>query len=37
MQGEVEPVGCGKCSVCIEARTETPIISMEDIVEGGIL
>jgi len=37
MQGEIEPVGCGKCNVCVEARTETPIISMSDIVEGGIL
>jgi len=37
MQGEEEPVGCGVCSACIKDRTETPIISMEDILEGGLI
>ena len=37
MQGEEEPVGCGVCSACIRDRKETPIISMEDILEGGLV
>jgi hypothetical protein len=37
MQGEIEPVGCGVCSACIRGREETPIISMEDILEGGLI
>jgi hypothetical protein len=37
MQGEEEPVGCGVCSACISRRKETPIISMEDILEGGLI
>ena len=28
----VAPIGCGKCSTCIEKRKETPIISLADIV-----
>jgi len=30
---KVEPIGCGKCSSCIKARKETPIISMEDFTD----
>lgn len=30
-KGEVEPVGCGKCSSCISSRRETPILSLEDL------
>ena len=37
MQGEIEPIGCGVCSACIKDRKETPIISMEDILEGGLI
>lgn len=29
----VLPVGCGKCSACIQSRKETPIISMEDFID----
>jgi hypothetical protein len=32
--GTVEAEGCGTCKTCIEARTETPIISLQDIIEG---
>ena len=35
-QGKTEAVGCGICSSCIEARTETPIISLDTIMEGVI-
>ena len=31
-RGLIEPVGCGHCKTCISKRTETPIISMEDII-----
>lgn len=34
-QGNIEPVGCGKCKSCISMRKETPIISMEDFVDFG--
>jgi hypothetical protein len=34
--GTVEAEGCGTCKTCIEARTETPIISLQDIIEGGL-
>ena len=37
MQGEIEPEGCGKCSACISKRTETPIISYEDLIGGEII
>ena len=37
MVGKVEPIGCGVCSECVRARKGTPIISMEDLVEGGII
>jgi len=30
------PVGCGICKTCIEARTDTPIISLQDILEGVV-
>lgn len=35
-KGEVEPIGCGKCKSCIENRKETPIISMDYIIQRGI-
>ena len=31
--GEVEPIGCGICKTCIDARTETQIISLSDLTE----
>lgn len=31
--GELAPVGCGICDVCISNRTQTPIISMLDLLE----
>lgn len=33
--GKVEPVGCGTCHTCIENRTETPIISLYDIIQNN--
>lgn len=33
-QGEREPDGCGTCKSCISNRSETPLISLMDIVEG---
>lgn len=35
-QKKLEPIGCGKCSACIENRTETPIISWETLQGGSI-
>lgn len=32
--GKIEPVGCGTCCMCIKTRTETPIISFEDLIGG---
>lgn len=32
--GVVAPVGCGVCSTCISKRTNTKIISLQDIIEG---
>ena len=32
--GKVEPMGCGKCNVCISNKTETEIISLEDIIDN---
>ena len=34
--GLVEPCGCGICGVCISARKTTTIISLDDILQGGI-
>lgn len=34
MQGLVSPSGCGVCNACISARKTTPIISLQDIIEG---
>lgn len=31
--GKVEPIPCGKCPSCIAKRKETPIISMEDMID----
>lgn len=31
-QGKIQAEGCGKCDVCISKRTDTPIISMFDIM-----
>lgn len=33
--GKVDPVGCGTCHTCIENRTETPIISLYDIIQNN--
>lgn len=34
--GMEEPIGCGKCKVCISQRIETPIISMDDIINREV-
>lgn len=31
---KVNPIGCGKCDICIAERSETPIISLLDLVDG---
>lgn len=36
MQGKTEPVGCGVCSACVSQRKSTQIISLEDIINGGV-
>lgn len=30
--GKIEPAACGICDKCIQSRSETPIISLEDII-----
>ena len=34
--GIIQPVGCGICSACISSRTETPIISFEDLIGDSL-
>lgn len=34
MQGVEQPNGCGICPTCISARHNTPILSLQDIIEG---
>ena len=34
--GKLDAVGCGVCKTCISTRVGTPIISMLDLMEGGI-
>ena len=35
-QGTVDAVGCGTCATCISTRKSTPIISLQDIIEGVV-
>lgn len=35
MQGKEEPVGCGVCPTCVSQRKTTPIISLQDILDGN--
>lgn len=34
-QRVIEPVGCGICDVCVSNRKVTPIISYDDLINGG--